>query len=569
MENSILSPQENKKELRYFKRPGVEDIFEKLYNTDPERDRYYNKSFIGNPGSGTSNLVWAVALCLASEKQKKVLWMGRRFDGHDWAIFLLEKEGAQLQAWQISTSGCVFPPPQAFFRDPMLSEHVEVLIIDAFLESEKGGPPTIEMMAFNWAKEKSHRRVIHVSSLMGHVLLDDRAADELELEVIRAPVWTRDDFLAAVEDDQLKKKVFDTIKNRFPGRSHGDCTPEEIVDSKLFYSGINARWFFNDTIDKIKKNCMDVVSRLSDHQGGNSYRSTASSAFLIINLPSDREIMIITSPYLALVMTNRESYQLKFCEIFPLMERYLHGGSGETFQADFHVHMVHCHAVAEAETFFMHNKARTVQVVIGKDLESKECIKIPAGVIRKLPQNPSNDHTSAQPIGFEPGQLQQYDGRAVWFVPENKSQPFLDFLVITRAPVSSSSVAADGTTFSSMPENAGQLTRQVASGTEWKLWVIQNTISKKHEKTSDEDELKRVITGFDFGGIVLQSKVTVLYVVESEDQRVGHSLQGINIAAATSRERGCTKSFAVEVRRVLYPRTCSTEPSALSAGTPY
>ena len=73
-------------------------------------------------------------------------------------------------------------------------------------------------------------------------------------------------------------------------------------------------------------------------------------------------------------------------------------------------------------------------------------------------------------------------------------------------------------------------------------------------------------------GFVLQSVVTVFYVVESAAQGgLGSSLNGARVDAVVPRDRGSQKAFTVDVRRVLYPRTCSTETSALSgafAGAP-
>jgi hypothetical protein len=81
---------------------------------------------------------------------------------------------------------------------------------------------------------------------------------------------------------------------------------------------------------------------------------------------------------------------------------------------------------------------------------------------------------------------------AQWFIPEDKSQPLLDFFVLVPT------------------DDAGK----------WQLRCIQNTVSRKH--SADLEQLKRVV-GVLHSGYILQNTIVVAYIVKdlAEQEEVG------------------------------------------------
>jgi hypothetical protein len=62
-----------------------------------------------------------------------------------------------------------------------------------------------------------------------------------------------------------------------------DVTSEDVVDKKFFvYSGINARWFFNLTIEKIKVSSQHIIDRMPDESDSNgiSRERAVNSAYI-------------------------------------------------------------------------------------------------------------------------------------------------------------------------------------------------------------------------------------------------------------------------------------------------
>jgi hypothetical protein len=82
---------------------------------------------------------------------------------------------------------------------------------------------------------------------------------------------------------------------------------------------------------------------------------------------------------------------------------------------------------------------------------------------------------------------------AQWFIPEDNSQPFLDFFVLVPT------------------DDAGK----------WQLRCIQNTVSRKH--SADLEQLKRVVGGLLHSGYILQNTIVVAYIVKdlAEQGEVG------------------------------------------------
>ena len=120
----------------------------------------------------------------------------------------------------------------------------------------------------------------------------------------------------------------------------------------------------------------------------------------------------------------------------------------------------------------------------------------------------------------------------LWFIPEDKSQPFLDFFVLVK-------------------KNAS-----------WELKIIQNTTTKRHEKPSDTDQLCRVLRGLETAGFCLETKITVAYIVETLDESdLGNSMDGNKVHAPMNDKDNPEKEFQVSVIRALYTRSSRAGPS--------
>jgi hypothetical protein len=129
--------------------------------------------------------------------------------------------------------------------------------------------------------------------------------------------------------------------------------------------------------------------------------------------------------------------------------------------------------------------------------------------------------------------LQKKEKVAQWFIPENKSQPFLDFFVL------------------------------VPDEEEWQLRAIQNTVVKKH--SADLEQLKRIVGGILDSGYILCDKVVVAYVIEDDDrqQNVGKmSSSNLTVSRTTGTRSSSTGNepqiFTVKALRVKFTRAGAT-----------
>ncbi|MEO0910403.1 MAG: hypothetical protein AAFX96_08735, partial [Pseudomonadota bacterium] len=239
----LLSPTEQETVL-YFKRSGLGDLFQRLVNPVDENGDYENISLIGNPGSGKSNLLWWVAHHLANTKKQTVLWLGRRLTSGNFTVRLFEVDETSGQSSIVEIHNA--PSTVKDIMSLQIMSKVNVVILDA-LTTVKSHTEAVGEQALAWALEdRKNRRVIHSSSLRAFSL-DDRILEEKHLVNLRMRPWTRPDYVESMADPDLKAQVCRTV-NLAPN----EVSNEEVVDSKLFYCGINARWFFNYSVDKIK-----------------------------------------------------------------------------------------------------------------------------------------------------------------------------------------------------------------------------------------------------------------------------------------------------------------------------
>ena len=238
--------------VRYFGRNGMADVFAQLVDSR-ESQTNFNVEFIGAPGTGKSNLVWAAAEHLAANKGEDVLWVSRRSQSEDWTVIQFKKEGFFSFTDVPKKLSDILKSPD--FAD------TSVLIISAPISIEDESQREQGAAAYAWANHTGfhrsrigRRRVIHVSSLGAST---DKAEQRRQLSIheITISPWTRQDLIKAVADPQLKKKACETMGISDPS----SISSEDLVDQKFYYSGINARWFFNHDIATIKAECHLIV----------------------------------------------------------------------------------------------------------------------------------------------------------------------------------------------------------------------------------------------------------------------------------------------------------------------
>ena len=94
------------KTVKYFGRPGLKDLFEKLID-DQTGKRLFNISLIVPPDIGKSDLVFAAAEHIAYTKKKSVLWVGCRVEREEREVKLFsasDKAAGDLSQLIVSTS---------------------------------------------------------------------------------------------------------------------------------------------------------------------------------------------------------------------------------------------------------------------------------------------------------------------------------------------------------------------------------------------------------------------------------------------------------------------------------
>jgi len=400
-----------------------------------------------------------------------------------------------------------------------LAKDVVVLIVDAPTQANS---PTGEAGAdaFAWAGTKERvngRRVIHVSSL-GTFASKQTIRDQVNLREVSMSLFTRSHYIKSLSDPDLKKQVCDTLQIDDPS----SVSDEDVVDRKFFYSGINARWFYNRSVSEIKEECTEIIKRLDmnvSSVGPKDPRAVNSAVATILG--DCRLINVYTSCHLAQsIGSNKGSYHSEFLRLFPFVKHTLGTGTpGEVFESDFRFHLQQCHNLRDAQIAIMGpDKADDVTVFLGRVCESdRSKLWCPAGSINILPDPPA-DHIAYQRTNLLPANVMK---GAQWFIPKSMTQPFLDFMVL-------------------IPHQNG----------EWLLMVIQNTVAKTH--SADLDQLKRVVGGLLMDGFVLGEKITIVYVIE-DCEKSG------NIAAAIhgSKLEVDGNEFEIEVVHSVYSRVAA------------
>jgi len=518
----ILTPNDSDS-VRYYGREGMQELFDQLVDSR-EGVEDFNIEFIGAPGTGKSNLAWAVAEHLGTTED--VIWVGRRSNSHRWEVFQF-RDGNVYGFDDLPKQLSDILELDAF-------DNSEVLIVDAPIDVSDAAQFNQGPAAYSWASNVAYhnsrrgkRRVIHVSSLGAAAKKEeDRRAINVEEKIMRP--FTRRDYIEGLEDQELKVQVCKTLNIE----DASSVTAEDLVDSKFYYSGINARWFFNFTIEKIKDECKKIIGRMDDSTvtTGDRHREAVNSALQRYQ-DDDRQVVLFTSCYLANAIGRNTSARNKFFEFYPLIKEHLgNGAPGEIFEADFAVHLHHCHDLAAAQHAVMGQRAQPTYVTMGTT--SKKTMELwPTGKLYNLPAA-AKDVTAHQSLPEDAiKDKDKASNVAQWFIPEGNSQPFLDFFVL-------------------VPVDAG----------EWQLRCIQNTVSRKH--SADLEQLRRVVGGLLDSGYILHNTIVVAYIVKdlAEQGEVGLKQKNTIAVSRTTGTRSNTANqsqlqYTVDPLHVSYVRT--------------
>ena len=350
------------------------------------------------------------------------------------------------------------------------------------------------------------------------------------------PIFTRDDYIESLQNDNdLLAQVCETICVD-PKKT----TALEVVKAKLYYAGINARWFYNSNISEIEAECKDIVALLGWEdvascgvRNPNAVNSAYTTTFI-----NGRQLTFYTSLRMLELIgsSSREAKDAKkFLSLYPLVAKRLGNGTpGEIFEFDFEVQMIDCHDRRISRQVFFgkdDDNYRSIMVSLGHCTKINSDIEFPAGKIHNLPLPPTEDIAS-QDIGLTSDDMNEIIPK--WFIPKSKNQPFLDFMVLVP---------------------------QVDN--KWKLVIIQNTIAKAHAANSTE--LVKILNGLLSCGfqIDLSSDIDIVYVIEDDDKsgNIAIDLNDCSIEPTicnASRNQGTKqKQFKMKVYHSTYKRTSS------------
>lgn len=520
----ILSPTASDK-VRYYGREGIEELFEYLVDSR-EGIENFNTEFIGAPGTGKSNLVWAVAEHLGTAKGMDVIWAGRRSNADRWEVFQF-KDGI-VYGFENLPEGLSVILQLGSLRNS------NVLIVDAPIDVSDAGQLNQGPAAYRWASNTAYhqtrvgnRRVIHVSSLGASTKKgEERRVINVEEKVMRP--FTRDDYIKCLSDPELKKQVCKTLEIE----NVSSVTTVDLVDSKFYYAGINARWFFNFTVAEIEDECNKIIGRFAENSvtTGDRHREAVNSALQRYQADG-RQVVLFTSSYLANVIGRNTSARKKFFDFYPLIEEHLgNGAPGEIFEADFAVHLHHCHDLAAAQRAIMGERAQPSYVPMGTT-SGKTRELWPTGKLYNLPAA-TKDVTCNQNLPDDA--IKDKDASpnvAQWFIPKDKSQPFLDFFVL-------------------VPADSGK----------WQLRCIQNTVGKSH--SADLEQLMRLVRGLLDSAYILKSTIIIAYIVKDLAKQGGVGVREkttISISKSTgtrsSTENNSQLNYSVDPLHVSYVQT--------------
>ena len=494
------------KTVNYFGRPGLQELFEKLVD-DQTDERFFNISVVGPPGIGKSTLVFAAAEHIAYARKKSVLWVGRRVEGEKWNVKLFSaSDNADAAGDLIQPDVSKWSSLEEILDLPLFARDVKVLVVDAPTRANTSttGDAGTGIAALEWAGKNERiqgRRVIHVSSLGSFADNKQTIRDHFNLQQdLTVALFTRSDYIQSLSDPDLKKQVCETLQIEDPN----SISNEDVVDQKLFFAGINARWFYNRSIEEIKKECEDITKRLDSNVSSSSTGPkdprAVNSALATVH-GGGKVTHVYTSCHLAQYIGSQKGnyYYAEFLKLFPFVEHTPLGCGtpGDVFESDFRFHLEQSHNIRDAQVAVMGpDNAEDVMVVLGKRCGDGSNVLFPAGQINPLRSPPADQvaHQRTYLLATTAKKVPQ------WFIPESKQQPFLDFMVL-------------------IPH---------ANDT-WKLIVIQNTVGKKH--SADKEQLKRVVGGVCVDGFVLDGTITIVYVIKdcTKSGKIAASLHDSNL----------------------------------------
>ena len=187
------------------------------------------------------------------------------------------------------------------------------------------------------------------------------------------------------------------------------------------------------------------------------------------------------------------------------------------------MHLQQSHDLADAQAAVAGHRAQQVNVNLGV-AEGGNRLEWATGTLQILPKA-KNDEFVPQSTGLTATALKRVPQ---WFIPEDKSQAFLDFMVLVP----------------------------LKTDTSWQLKIIQSTVGKAHSE--DTEKLRRIVRGVLDDGFALDNDIVLAYVIEDR-VKSGNIANGLN-GGRLSVQNGVDSEqvFTLKVLHPVYMRAGKT-----------
>lgn len=261
----------------------------------------------GASGSGKSVVAWLFAL-QAAKKGRRVLWRHCGSAREVSACFITSEQVLPVQADQ----------------DELEDESADLLVLDGV-----SGDDWHFQAGLRWRASKDNRKLCVIATNYSNNLSFDYRRTR-RIETFEVPLWTRAEYLAAVEDQTFRQQVEPLIAG---------AAPEEEwaiqLEDKYFLAGGNCRFMFHYKPSEVKQNIDEAVARcgcVSALWSAASPVAAAAANLLVQHTPSG---LFIVSEYATRQLRRLAVTEAQFVELSNRLCRDSQELDRWVFQLDF------------------------------------------------------------------------------------------------------------------------------------------------------------------------------------------------------------------------------------------